>query len=142
MIFRTIRAALLGDQPHHQLRIVAELESRSHHPGAMVAFDVLDAASTPIMQALPSLLPTLGYEPGLREIEVVIDLPPLIPSHYRLSAWVGPHNTTTFDLVDSALSFEVVTSPTPGRSFPHSRGHGHIVPSATLATLLRSTRNS
>jgi lipopolysaccharide transport system ATP-binding protein len=142
LVFRTIRASLLGDQPRHQLRIVAESESLCYHAPAMVAFDVLDAGSAPIMQALPSLLPILEYEPGLREIEVVIDLPPLIPGYYLLTGWIGPHNTSTYDLVESALSFEVVTSSAPGRSYPHTRDHGHIVPAATLATLSRSARNS
>lgn len=95
-----------------------------------------------MMQALPSLSPILSCEPGLRQIEVTIELPPLIPGHYQVTAWVGPHNTSTYDLIRSALSFEVVTSPTPGRSFPHTRDHGHIVPLATLATVSRSASDS
>jgi len=142
MVFRSINVRLLGTQPHHQLRIEAEMESRSSHSPAMVAFDILDAAGVPIMQALPSVLPVLPYEAGLREIEVIIDLPPLIPGNYQLTAWAGPHNTSTYDLVESALSFEVVTSPAPGRSFPHSRDHGHIVPTATLAAIPRSATKS
>jgi lipopolysaccharide transport system ATP-binding protein len=133
LVFCSMSVCLLGDQPNHQLQIVAELESRRPHAPSIVAFDILDSASTPIMQALPSLVPVIPYEQGRREIEVIIDLPPMIPDSYQVTAWIGPHNTTTYDLVVTALSFEILTSPTPGRSFPHSREHGYFVPYSTLS---------
>lgn len=133
LVFRSMSASLLGDQPHHQLMILAELESVRGHAPAMIAFDILDSASVPVMQALPSLQPTVVNRGGTQNIAVTIDLPPLIPGNYQVTAWVGPHNTVTFDHVDSALSFEILTSPTPGRSFPHTRDHGSVVPSSTLS---------
>lgn len=132
LIFRSINAYLLGDQPHHRLKIVAEMESRRRHNPAMIAFDILDEASVPIMQALPSLEPIIPYEPNAQRFETIIELPPLIPGRYQVTAWTGPHNTSTSDIVHSAVSFEILTSPTPGRSFPHTRDHGHIVPSSTI----------
>jgi lipopolysaccharide transport system ATP-binding protein len=139
MVFRSMSASLHGDQPHHRLQIVAELESRRRHPPALVAFDILDSTSTAIMQALPSLQPVIHDGEGPQRIEVTIDLPPLIPGTYQVTAWVGPHNTFTFDYVHSVLSFEIVTSPTPGRSFPHTRDHGHLVPRSTLRAVTENT---
>ncbi len=138
MVFRTLTANVLGAQPSHRLRIVAELESLSPHAPAMIAFDILDSASVPIMQALPSLQPVIPYERGLRQVEVTVELPPLIPGNYQVAAWVGQHNTHTYDLVPSALSFEILTSPTPGRSYPHTRDHGHIVPHSNLTAVFKS----
>jgi lipopolysaccharide transport system ATP-binding protein len=138
VIFCSMSVDLLGDQPHHQLRITAELKSRHPHPPAQVAFDILDSNSTAIMQALPSLQPVILYDSAPQCAEVTIDLPPLIPGSYQVTAWVGPHNTYTFDYVHSVLSFEVVTSPTPGRTFPHTPDHGHVVPHSTLAIVTRA----
>jgi lipopolysaccharide transport system ATP-binding protein len=135
MVFRSMSASLLRQQPHHELRIVAELESLRSHAPAIVAFDILDSTLVPIMQALPSLAPVLRHEPGLQQIEVNIELPPMIPGKYDVTAWVGAHNTFTYDYVHSVLSFEILTSPTPGRSYPHERDHGHIVPHSTLRRL-------
>jgi lipopolysaccharide transport system ATP-binding protein len=139
LVFRSMSASLLGDQPYHRLRIVAELESRRFHAPALVAFDILDAASVPIMQALPSLQPVLSHGEGSRNIEVNIDLPPLIPGNYQVTAWAGPHNSSTYDLIQCALSFAIVTSPTEGRSYPHSRDHGNIVPLSTLSSTTERT---
>jgi lipopolysaccharide transport system ATP-binding protein len=135
MVFRSMLADLLGEQPRHQLRIVVELDSLEPHAPALLAFDILDSGSVPIMQALPSIQPLIPYDPITQKIEVLIDLPPLIPGNYQITAWVGQHNTLTYDLVPSALSFEVLASPTQGRSFPHTQDHGHIVPDSTLTLL-------
>jgi lipopolysaccharide transport system ATP-binding protein len=140
MIFRSISASLLGEQPHHRLKIVAMLESLCPHTPAFVAFDILDAASTAIMQALPSLEPVIHYQEASQRIEISIDLPPLIPGNYHVTAWVGKHNTSTYDIVDSAVSFEVLASPTVGRSFPHTPDHGHIVPHSILVSSSRQAK--
>jgi len=87
------------------------------------------------MQALPSIQPLIPYDPITQKIEVLIDLPGLIPGSYQITAWVGQHNTLTYDLVASALSFEILASPTQGRSFPHTQDHGYIVPDSTLTLL-------
>ncbi len=137
LIFRSMRVSLLGDQPHYKLRIAVELESLRPHAPAVICLDILDAASVAIMQAFPSLEPTISYDVFPRELEVTIELPPLIPGNYQITAWVGPHNTSTYDIVHSALSFEILTSPTAGRSFPHTRDHGYIVPHSRLVPVLQ-----
>jgi lipopolysaccharide transport system ATP-binding protein len=133
--FQRVECVLLGTQPRHQLQIVAEVKSQRHHAGAHVAFDLLDAASVPIMQAMPTLSPFVTYSSNGWRIDVVIDLPPLIPGSYAVTCWVGPHNTVTYDYVHSVVSFEILTSPTTGRSYPHTRDHGQIVPNSVLKTV-------
>src|SRR5262249_20690293 len=132
IIFTKLNAALLGDQPYQKLRIEAELESLHQHAGAFLAFDVHDSVGTPIFQALPTQEPLIRFssEPTLAVVE--IELPPLIPGSYRLTAWVGPHYTVTYDQVRSGFGFTVVTSPTLNRTFPHSPDHGCIVPPSRI----------
>ena len=59
------------------------------------------------------------------------ELPPLIPGHYPLTLWAGPHFTETYDLVERALGFDIETSPTKNRTFAHSPDHGYVVPEST-----------
>ena len=132
MVFRSMSVEVLGEQPDHSLRLLAELESLQPHHPVIVAFDILDSTSMAVMQALPSIEPVISYSHKPQLVEVVIELPPLIPGSYQISAWVGHHNTLTYDHVPSALSFDILSSPTYGRSFPHSRNHGQIVPHSTL----------
>ena len=105
MVFRSMSATLLRDNRDHQLRIIAELESLRVHLPAALAFDILDSASVPIMQALPSIQPVISYEEMPQRVEVTIDLPSLIPGSYQVTGWLGPHNTFTYDCVHSVLSF-------------------------------------
>jgi hypothetical protein len=48
---------------------------------------------------------------------------------------VGSHNTETLDEVREAVTFEIYESPTQGRSFPHSKYHGYIVPFSSIETI-------
>ncbi len=84
------------------------------------------------MQAIPQIKPFIRHHLQPFSLVVLIDLPPLIPGHYGISLWVGPHNTETFDEVRGCTTFEVVESPTAGRTFPHYRNHGLIVPFSRL----------
>jgi lipopolysaccharide transport system ATP-binding protein len=142
IVFRSMSTCLLGEQPEHRLRIVAEIESLRPHAPATIAIDLLDNMSVPIMQAIPSLTPVLQYEEGVRQIEVTIELPPMIPGSYEVTAWIGPHNTVTYDHVQSVLSFEILTSPARGRSFPHTPDHGHIVPHSTIEHMPQIAANA
>ncbi len=135
VVFRSMSVELLGEQPRHQLRFVADLESLQPHAPALLCLDILDSASVPIMQAFPSIEPIIPYDPAPQKIDVLVDLPPLIPGAYQVTAWLGQHNTLTYDYVASALSFDILASPTPGRSYPHTQDHGHIVPASTLTLL-------
>lgn len=141
MAFRSMAVQLKKGGGQDQIQIDAEVESLSPHAPAYVAFDILDGSSVPVMQAIPTLTPFLPYEPGVRNMQVTIDLPLLIPDKYQITAWVGQHNTVTYDYVHSVVSFEILTSPTPGRSFPHTRDHGHIVPPSRITSLPHSKQS-
>jgi lipopolysaccharide transport system ATP-binding protein len=132
LLFTDARLELQGEQPRHVLQITFTLRSSSPHAKAFTAFDVLDAGGTSIMQAVPRLDPHLEPREGEQRWRVAIDLPALVPGPYWVSLWVGAHNTNTFDKVDRALAFEVLDSPTPGRTFPHTRDHGYVVPDSRI----------
>ncbi|MFZ1107935.1 MAG: ABC transporter ATP-binding protein [Rhodomicrobium sp.] len=126
--FANISASLHGTQPHLQLRCEVLLECTNNCSASFIAVDILDGSRLPIMQALPHHTPFIEAQPGLHKIDIIIDLPPLIPGNYIADFWLGSHNTSTIDAVGDAVSFEITTSPTKGRTFPHTKNHGTIVP--------------
>jgi len=93
-----------------------------------IAVDVTDGQSFSIMQAEPSVEPFIGGDRGTYNVDLTIDLPPLVPGTYGLDFWIGPHNTETDDYIREAIKFEIVESPTVGRIFPYHKDHGFIVP--------------
>jgi hypothetical protein len=93
-----------------------------------IVVDVTDNNSFAIMQAEPSVEPFIGGTPGTYHVDVSIDLPPLVPGIYGLDFWIGPHNTETLDWIRGAIKFEILESPTRGRTYPHFADHGFIVP--------------
>jgi hypothetical protein len=98
----------------------------------MIAVDIAEGINgVVLMQALPHAEPFVSVNIGITELLLQIDLPPLIPGRYTLDFWIGTHFTSTVDFVRQALAFEVTTSPTAGRSYPHSRDHGFVVPASS-----------
>lgn len=134
LYFSSAKLGIEGTQPHLTLELDLETESLIAHKAAFVAVDILDATGTSIMQAIPTLAGFLNGAPRRAAFHVRIDLPPLVPGHYSVSFWAGPHNTETYDEVVSVVSFEITESPTTGRSFPHYRENGAIVPHSTVET--------
>jgi lipopolysaccharide transport system ATP-binding protein len=117
-----------------------DIRVRYNCAASILAVDIQDALGASIMQALPSLSPLVPGEPGRYTATAEIMLPPLIPATYWVTFWMGPHNTVTYDTVSGALSFDVIDSPTPGRTFPHSADHGYIVPpSRCVVTVAEQT---
>jgi len=88
--------------------------------------DLRDEVEVTLMQALPAGF--LDADRVDHNVRVKVALPPLIPGRYWVSLWVGPNNTETYDAVESAVCFEIIASPTPGRTLPHTRDHGWVVP--------------
>lgn len=130
--FTRIALQLVGDQPSLTLHVDCAAHSRGDHKPAFVAVDIADETGTVLMQALPTLECMLsGASPNV-QFRISIDLPPLIPGRYFITTWMGPHNTETYDMVTDAVAFDVTESPTKGRSFPHTRNHGNIVPHSRL----------
>lgn len=121
--------------PAPRLSCTMEITVRARRADSMVAIDVQDPLGASIMQALPSTSPFVPGEPGCYRVLAEILLPALTPGSYSLCFWIGPHYTETYDLVSNALRFDVIHSPTPGRTFPHSADHGHIVPQSSYKLL-------
>jgi len=119
---------LCGFQPAHFLRLSISLRSWSLHRPAFLAVNIHNPIGDSIMQAIPCLDSFLCYDTELRIVEVKINLPPLVPDTYSLSLWLGSHFSETLVHLQSCLAFTVETSPTPGRSFPHTADQGFIVP--------------
>ena len=132
LLFRSIDLELLGNQPNHQLRIRTVLQSTSQHPKAFIAFDFTNSLGQTFMQAIPSIEPFISYSSDLHEIVTVIDLPPLIPDTYYVTAWIGPHNSQTYDIQKEIVCFEITQSPSKGRTFPHTHDHGVLVPTSVI----------
>jgi len=82
------------------------------------------------MQALPEPNPFIEGIPGAHQIQLEIELPPLIPGIYSTDFWIGSHYTNTKDYVKNVVTFEVTQSPTNDRSFPHTANHGFLVPTS------------
>lgn len=126
--FESINVGIRGDQPNQQVVLTAELKSSLKHSKAFIAFDFKTSMGTTFMQALPSLEPFIDYSDKTQHVSVSVDLPPLVPDKYYVSAWIGAHNLECYDSVNDAVSFDVLQSPTVGRIFPHTFDHGMIVP--------------
>jgi lipopolysaccharide transport system ATP-binding protein len=133
--FTKITAQLEGDQPNLKLRVECSLAGNSSVHRPLFALDILDAVGTPIMQALPTIEPFLIPKNCQRRFCIDVQLPPLVPSVYSVTAWLGPHNTETFDIVKDCVSFTVNDSPTAGRTFPHTPDHGFLVASSTVTEM-------
>jgi lipopolysaccharide transport system ATP-binding protein len=128
--FQEIRAELVGTQPQLILRCYLTLVASDLSPRAFVAVDIVDRSLTPIMQAIPEAQPFTTGATGIHKIQVDVELPPLVPGFYVADFWVGSHYTHTLDLIRQAITFEVTTTPTPNRTFPHTSDHGFVVPIA------------
>lgn len=126
--FERIECQLSGTQPNLTLDVDMTITSSRGHPDAFIAIDISDSLGAVIMQALPTLNGFIHAESRTAAVRVQVDLPPLVPGTYSLSLWMGPHNNETLDSVVNCVKFDVSESPTPGRTFPHTRDHGHVVP--------------
>lgn len=132
LVIREVHAYLSGTQPHLYLSLYIVLESYSVHKPAFLAIDILNAAGIAIMQAIPKLEGFIVHTSRKHSIKTCIQLPPLIPGQYQLTLWVGSHNTETLHEAKGIAMFEVSTSPLVGRTFPHHKEHGYIVPVSTV----------
>lgn len=130
--FQNVRVDLAGEQPNHTLRISSTIKSQSNHPAAFIAFDVVNSLGTTVFQAIPEMNPFINYSTEPQKIVTEIQLPPLIPDHYKVSVWIGSHNTETFSWDKEVVGFEINESPMKGRNFPHSHHNGFLVPPSKI----------
>jgi lipopolysaccharide transport system ATP-binding protein len=127
-----IDLSLKGKQPELKLEIAMAIGGMLDFSPAFVAFDIKNGFGTTIMQAIPSIEPFINNDSIDKRLNFEISLTGLIPDRYSISVWLGPHNTETYDYQDEILSFEVLTTPTEGRTFPHSLERGFIVPNSKI----------
>ena len=116
-----------------QLELNLRVAGAGAHSPAFVAVDILDSLGTSIMQAVPTVTPFVHDTDPEHAVRILIDLPPLVPGHYGVTLWIGPHNSETFDLVERCLAFDIQESPTENRVFAHSPDHGAVVPESSVA---------
>jgi len=135
LIITEIKSSLTKQQPNLELEISIQLESLKEHKPAFLAINILDVSGVSIMQAIPKSEGFINHRDKSHFLKVTITLPPLIPSQYLISVWVGSHNSQTIDWVKEALLFEVNESPILNRSYPHTKDHGYIVPISSCLTL-------
>jgi homopolymeric O-antigen transport system ATP-binding protein len=126
--FSSIDVHLEGQQPALRLLCSACIKSAPNARPVFIAVDILDSSFASIMQALPKSEPFIGGVHGTSWVDLIIELPPLIPGVYHLDFWIGPHYTQTFDYIKEAIAIEITDSPTAGRNIQHTKNHGFIVP--------------
>ncbi len=133
--FTEITLLLRGAQPDIQLCIESTISGGATDVRAIFSFDILDSLGTPIMQAYPTLDGVLVPGNSQSRFRLTVDLPPLVPGTYSVTAWFGAHNTQTLDFVRNCVSFTVHDSPVPGRTFPHTADHGFLVPRSAISII-------
>jgi lipopolysaccharide transport system ATP-binding protein len=132
LAFTQISGILRGQQPTIVLELHLSLQSISAHASAYVAVDISDSTGAALMQAVPRFTGFISDRKRHHRLKLEVQLPPLIPGRYIASLWAGPHNSETLDQVKECVSFEILDSPSPGRAYPHTHDHGHIVPASAV----------
>jgi len=130
--FSSVDVVISGEQPTHKLTVTCEVTSQIQHNAAFLAFDIINSMGITIFQAIPKLNPFIDYSSEIRKYVTEIELPPLIPDYYKVSAWLGSHNTETFCWDKEVAGFEITNSPSQGRNFPHSHHNGFLVPPSRI----------
>ncbi len=92
------------------------------------------------MQAIPTIDTFIDFK-ETKEYTFKIELNGLIPDVYSLSTWIGPHNNETYYSKERMCFFDIINSPTKGRTFPHTEDHGFIVPASKLLVNDQSVKN-
>jgi lipopolysaccharide transport system ATP-binding protein len=124
-----------GKQPEIRLCIDSKISGGSADTRVIFSFDILDSLGTPIMQAYPTLEGIIIPRVSGGRFRLLVDLPPLVPGTYSVTAWFGTHNTQTLDYVRNCISFTIHESPVSGRTFPHTPDHGFVVPKSTISQI-------
>lgn len=134
--FDHISIELQGLQPQLELVVTCVIKSPgSQFKKSNIAIDIKNGLGATIMQAIPDIDPFLHFSVTSTEVKMKVQLQGLVPDKYFVSLWLGPHNTDTYDWVHDAVSFEVLHSPTAGRTFPHTLNHGSIVPESAVLSV-------
>lgn len=125
--FSKMALDIQGDQPHLTLKIDFSIHSPIEMKPAFVAFDIANKRGNVLGQAIPELEPFICLNKEERAYTATIAINGFVPNDYVLSAWLGTHNSFTYDLQNEIIGFSIVDSPQIGRVFPHTPDHGNII---------------
>ena len=125
---QSIRLSLEGKQPRLKLMVAVQIESNGANPSVFLAVDIHSLQGDWIMQAIPQVKPFISFDVHNHSLTAQVELPPMIPGVYPVSVWIGRSFCETIDWVREVVEFEIKDSPTHGRTFPHSRDRGYLVP--------------
>ncbi|MBK6815309.1 MAG: ATP-binding cassette domain-containing protein [Saprospiraceae bacterium] len=128
------------DRNEEQNGIVLDLNftlaAGSEHLKSLIAVDIKNSLGVVIMQAIPAQIPFISIQYGNTNTYLCkIYLNGLIPDFYSISTWIGPHNDLTYDNLNDVLHFEVIQSPVPNRTYPHTLEHGNIIPKSEITLI-------
>ena len=138
LVITQINSELKGEQPNLELELDISLNSKSVHKPSYLAVDILDSGGIALMQAIPSFEGYIKADKKNHLLKMSIQLPPLVPGKYLVSVWVGSYYTETLDWVKEVISFTINDSPASGRTFPHFREHGYVVPKSNVTNFALS----
>lgn len=138
LVCTRVAASLAGNQPSLKLRVDINFVAHNNGRPALAALDIMSHSGEVLMQALPRLTPFITLPSLDGRLSIEVSLPPLIPGVYFITVWFGPHNSETYDHIERCVQFEVMDSPTQGRTFPHASDHGYIVPESSCSLELNT----
>jgi lipopolysaccharide transport system ATP-binding protein len=125
-----VKIKLNGEQPHHSLEVMCSINRNTAFKPSFIAIDISNSFNA-IMQAIPTLDTFIDFSKS-KDYSFKIDLLGIVPGHYSVTIWIGPHNSETYIEKVNIVSFEIVSSPTVGRTVPHTIDHGFMVPNSSL----------
>lgn len=132
VFIREAHSKLIGEQPNLKLRVDVSVTSNIEMLNSFIAFNIVNGVGQIVGQTIPSLKPFISLNNDSQEYRFEIDIDGFVPDDYYVSIWIGPHFSHTLDWVKDVLKFQVIESPQKGRTFPHPRDHGAIVPSSRI----------
>jgi lipopolysaccharide transport system ATP-binding protein len=132
VLIQEASSKLIGEQPQMKLEVDVEVTSNSEMLNSFIAFNIVNGIGQIVGQTIPSLKPFICLTNESRTYKFEIDIDGFVPDDYYVSIWIGPHFSHTLDWVKDVLKFQIIESPQRGRTFPHPRDHGSIVPTSRL----------
>jgi lipopolysaccharide transport system ATP-binding protein len=135
VVIKEAHSKLTGDQPDLKLHIEVKVTSNTEMLNSFMAFNIVNGIGQIVGQTIPSLKPFISLNNDTQDYRFEVDIDGFVPDDYYISIWIGPHFSHTLDWVKDVLKFQVIESPQKGRTFPHPRDHGAIVPSSRILNL-------
>lgn len=132
VLVKEATAKLVGNQPNMKLNVTVKILSNIEMLPSFIAFNIVNGIGQIVGQTIPSLKPFVALNNETKDYNFEIDIDGFVPDEYYLSVWIGPHFSHTLDWAKDVLKFQIIESPQKGRTFPHPRDHGAIVPSSRI----------